>query len=207
MFLLSPSFKAFHLFFLLAAVNSSWVTSTESRAFSKPVLQLTAQKSKQASFLKRLVQTSGTRSLNYKCLSFFQVIKMADDLQSNARIEIQSPRCILFPAELRRQAASGAQHSVMVAAATLTLCKLSVDSLHATASPRTSSPMADQREQKLTFLQHSASAQWQPTEDSLSAYRGSASTPLKRKWTARHSVPTVIISINVDKIQLCSGEV
>lgn len=179
----------------------------ESRAFSKPVLQLTAQKSKQASFFKRLVQTSGTRSLKYKHLFFFQVIKMTDDLQSDASTEIQSPKFILFPAELRRQAASGAQHSVMVAAATLTLCKLSVDSLHATAPPRNSSLMADQREQKLTFLQHSASAQRQPTENSLSVYRGSASTPLNRKWTARHSVPTVIIIINVDKIQLCSGEV
>lgn len=178
----------------------------ESRASSKPVLQLTAQKSKQASFFKRLVQTSGTRSLKYKHLFFFQIIKMTDDLQSDASTEIESPKLILFPAELRRQAASGAQHSVMVAAATLTLCKLSVDSLHATAPPRTNSPMADQREQKLIFLQHSASAQWQPTENSLSAYKGSASTPLNRKWTARHSVPTVITIINVDKSSYVLGK-
>lgn len=51
------------------------------------------------------------------------------------------------------------------------------------------------------------SAQWQLTENTLSACSYSALTPLNRKWTARHSVPTVGVIFNVDKIQLFSGEV
>jgi hypothetical protein len=95
----------------------------------------------------------------------------------------------------------------MVAAASLTLGNISVDSLHDPASPWTSSPVMDQWQQKLTFLHYSASAQRQPTENTLGAYGCSAWTPLNRKGTARHSGSTVGIILNVDKIQFCSGEV